>query len=394
MKNKETLTKMRKRYLYYKSLTNLWFLGAVWIYFYRIYIDDAQIGLLDSIAFFIGLIFEIPSGAIADRIGRKKMVNIGHALVGIGLLTQAIWTEFITFIIGQSVVMIGISFVSGSDDALFFQATEGNTDSHTWKKLITRWSQITLITILCATIIGWWLHTIDPRIPWILTAIAFFLSTLTLIWVPESQPWEKKESIIEELREVLGNISSGLGFFFHSRIAYYIPIIFVIQGLFYTYGYGLLKLVLLDRFGFDPFVGSVVVGSVSLFTVLLLEWLHRYIHRVTEWGMFLWIGFLSVTSLIMAVWNIWYWWYIVILMLYAGEHLIYPVINNWLQQKSPETQRSTILSIASFLRTIPYIFLAVMIGYLNNHDTLEYFLIFWSILIVISLWASKVLQKK
>jgi MFS family permease len=67
---------IRKRYLYYRALTNLWFLGAVWIYFYRVYIDDTQIGLLDSLAFFVGLIFEIPSGAIADRIGRKKMVNL------------------------------------------------------------------------------------------------------------------------------------------------------------------------------------------------------------------------------------------------------------------------------------------------------------------------------
>jgi hypothetical protein len=59
---------IESKYLAYKALTNMWFLSAVWIYFYRIYISDSEIGILDSIAFFIGLIFEIPSGAIADRI--------------------------------------------------------------------------------------------------------------------------------------------------------------------------------------------------------------------------------------------------------------------------------------------------------------------------------------
>jgi MFS family permease len=68
-------TSLEKRYIFYRVLNNLIFYNVVWLYFYRIYIDDGQIGLLDSISFFLGLLFEIPSGAIADAIGRKKVVR-------------------------------------------------------------------------------------------------------------------------------------------------------------------------------------------------------------------------------------------------------------------------------------------------------------------------------
>jgi hypothetical protein len=57
-----------RKYYVYKFISNLWFLSAVWLYFYRIFITDRDIGVIDGIAFFIGLLAEVPSGAIADRI--------------------------------------------------------------------------------------------------------------------------------------------------------------------------------------------------------------------------------------------------------------------------------------------------------------------------------------
>ncbi len=52
---------LKTRYIAYRVLTNLWFFSVVWLYFYRIYITDAEIGMLDALAFSIGLLFEIPS---------------------------------------------------------------------------------------------------------------------------------------------------------------------------------------------------------------------------------------------------------------------------------------------------------------------------------------------
>ena len=111
---------LSRKFLLYKLLTNLWFLGAVWLYFYRIYITDAQVGILDGVAFAIGLIAEVPSGVLADKFGRDKMVRLGQFLAGSGLIIQAFGHGLAQFMLGQATMMIGVSFVSGADEALFF----------------------------------------------------------------------------------------------------------------------------------------------------------------------------------------------------------------------------------------------------------------------------------
>ena len=53
------------------------------------------------------------------------------------------------------------------------------------------------------------------------------------------------------------------------------------------------------------------------------------------------------------------------------------VLNN----RAPEEQRATVLSVASFFKSLPYVLLAPIIGYLNTNGKLEYFLITWALLI-------------
>ena len=84
----------------YRMFTNLWFVGAVWLYFYRLFITDQQVGILDGMAFAIGLLAEVPSGALADKFGRDKMVKLGQILAGSGLLLQASGSSFSVFFIG------------------------------------------------------------------------------------------------------------------------------------------------------------------------------------------------------------------------------------------------------------------------------------------------------
>src|SRR3989344_3362750 len=129
---------LSRKYLAYKTLTNLWFVGAIWLYFYRIFITDQQVGILDGVAFAIGLIAEVPSGALADRFGRDKMVKFGQVLAGSGLLIQAFGSSFVPFFVGQVIMMIGVSFVSGADEALFFGKLNFAQTSVNWRKLVMR----------------------------------------------------------------------------------------------------------------------------------------------------------------------------------------------------------------------------------------------------------------
>ena len=375
---------LSRKYLIYELLTNLWFVGAIWLYFYRIFITDQQVGLLDGFAFAIGLIAEVPSGALADRFGRDKMVKLGQVLAGSGLLIQAFGSSFIPFFVGQAVMMIGVSFVSGADEALFFGKLNFDRSSVSWRKLVTHGSQFALVGSLFAVVTGGWLYSINPRIPWILTGLAFMSSTL-LIWSIKDTRIEKQtKKFSVELKEHLASIKTSFAQFRAPKLLLYIPIIITVQGLFYTAGWGLLRLVLLDRFHFDPFFGSLVIATSSLITVGILALMHKYAENMSEKRVVTLISLGAASSLLLSLADIGMWGYVVIFMLYAGEHVLYPFMSEILNNRAPEDQRATVLSVASFLRTLPYVALAPIIGYLNTHGDLEYFLVSWALLICLA----------
>jgi MFS family permease len=233
---------VEQTYLLYQLFGNMFFVSAVWLYFYRLFITDTQVGILDGIAFAIGLIAEVPSGALADKFGRSKIARLGLIFAGSGLFIQAVGGSFLPLFIGQSIMMIGMSFVSGADEALFFTKLDYNRESNQWRKLVTRGSQMALIGTLAATLLGGWLHTINPHIPWILNGITFFVAALLIWGLKDTSPIREKLSISDEVKTYFEGIVDGFKQFLSSELFRYVPIILTVQALFYATGWGLLRI--------------------------------------------------------------------------------------------------------------------------------------------------------
>jgi MFS family permease len=385
---------LSRKYLIYKVFTNLWFVGAIWLYFYRLFINDQQVGVLDGIAFAIGLVAEVPSGALADKFGRDRLVKLGQVLAGSGLLIQALSSTFLPLVFGQALMMIGVSFVSGADDALFYENLNFDKESQNWRKLVTRGSQVALIGTLFATIAGGSLYNLDPRMPWILNGLSFIIAALVIFNIKDLRPRKARQKFLPELRDYLNDIKTGFGQFRLPKLWIYVPFIIAVQGLFYTTGYGLLRLVLLDRFQFSTFLGSLAIASSSLITVALLAYLHKYSEKFSEKRVLISIGLGAAASLLLSLANIGLWGYFVILVLYAGEYILQPIMSEILNKRAPEDQRATTLSVASFFKTLPYVILAPIIGSLNNEGKLEYFLITWAAFIFFAVVLYAIVRRK
>lgn len=373
------------RYLLYRFFSSMWFMGAVWLYFYRLFITDQQVGLLDGMAFAIGLVAEVPSGALADKFGRDKIVRLGQILAGFGLIIQALGSNFFPFFVGQAVVMIGASFSSGADEALFFQRLDYKSDSVKWRKLVTRGGQVALLGSVIALTSGGLLHGVNPRIPWLLSGFAFIVSAIVIWSIKDTRKERTRQAFTPEIKEYLGDIVKGFREFTKPKFSFYIPLIIMVQGLFYTAGWGILRVILLDRFHFSPILGSFAIASVAIITVGMLHFMHQNAEKLSEKNVLSFISIAAASSLLLSIANIGLWGYFVILILYAGEHVLYPFMSEVINNRAEENQRATVLSVASFLRILPYIALAPIIGYLNTNKHLEYFLVAWAILIGLAL---------
>ena len=57
-------------------LNQAWFWLGIWILYYLRFTNYTGIGLIEAVVITTGFIFEIPTGALADLIGKKKTIII------------------------------------------------------------------------------------------------------------------------------------------------------------------------------------------------------------------------------------------------------------------------------------------------------------------------------
>jgi DHA3 family tetracycline resistance protein-like MFS transporter len=63
------------------------------------------------------LLFEVPTGLVADVYGRKRSVVIGYGLIGFGFVLESTTLDFATLLLAQVVWGIGATFISGAQEA-------------------------------------------------------------------------------------------------------------------------------------------------------------------------------------------------------------------------------------------------------------------------------------
>jgi MFS family permease len=81
-----------------------------------------EIFILQSFSSLITLVFEIPSGYVADRFGRKNSLLLASILFSIAAFIYYATNTFWIFIIAELCFGLAFAFLSGSDDALIYDS--------------------------------------------------------------------------------------------------------------------------------------------------------------------------------------------------------------------------------------------------------------------------------
>ena len=64
--------------------------------------------------------FEVPTGALADRFGRCRAMMLGSLLMAIGCVVDFNGRDFWTFALGEGLLALGMTLTSGADSAYLY----------------------------------------------------------------------------------------------------------------------------------------------------------------------------------------------------------------------------------------------------------------------------------
>lgn len=173
----------------------------------------AQIGIVVGLREFVVAALEIPSGAIADVLGRRRSMTFafaGYLAAYLLLASAASWGDFA---IGMAIIGVGDAFRTGTHKAMIFAwlAENDRTDDRVQVYGYTRsWSQIgsaVAIPIAAATVYA----TEQYAMVFLFSAVPAALNIVNLATYPQSLDGARQSRTLRDVATHLGSTLRSVG---------------------------------------------------------------------------------------------------------------------------------------------------------------------------------------
>lgn len=196
------------RFLYaFQFLRNVQLFGAVTVPFYQRWgrLDYTRMFILEaSFAAFI-LLLDVPTGALADRYGRRWSLTLGALFSGASFVMFGLVRAYPLFFVANFVCAVGYAFTSGADQALLYESLLAAGQADRARHHLSRYQAMASLGILLGFPAGSWIAGSSlfstPRalaFVFILSGIVFALSALPLWLIAEPA---RAQKVTDPLRE-------------------------------------------------------------------------------------------------------------------------------------------------------------------------------------------------
>ncbi|MFE0353475.1 MFS transporter [Streptomyces nigra] len=171
----------------YAVLANSLFQRGVFVlYLQQRGFSAGQVAVLQTLIYLVSGLAELPTGVIADRIGRRASIVIGQVLIAVCLLGQAASSQYWVFValfVGHGV---GMACVSGSDTALLYDLLVRRGATAGYVRIRSRFTLLGTVTSGVAIVLGGQLQRLSWTIVYVGSAACLVLAVLVLMArVPE-----------------------------------------------------------------------------------------------------------------------------------------------------------------------------------------------------------------
>lgn len=141
------------------------FILPIYVLYFRLYqVTIFEVALLAAIFEASILIFEIPTGLIADRFGQKLSVIIGFLLFGLSGLVFILHRNLGGFIAGEIILGLGEAFISGAGEALAVDSIGGDQAPARISKLFIWRSRVRIVMTSVFMLTAGYLYTMNVSV--------------------------------------------------------------------------------------------------------------------------------------------------------------------------------------------------------------------------------------
>jgi MFS family permease len=361
-----------------------WFMVANWLLFVLLFMNEQDFALFESIAFGAGILVEIPSGAIADLLGKRRTLIAAYSMQLLGIIGFLFASWCIGFIFfGNLIMIVSFALQSGALEALVYDTLlEKNKEQH-YDEIIGKAHSLTTLSIIIASTIGGIAWTFSEYAPWVLTSIGFFVALIVSLKFIEP----KIDSEVFSWKNFATQNKRGFYYLFKSDFRKYTFALVALSGSFLMWEVGIIRILMGRDFGYDGQTLSYLVAVsllVSFFTSYKFKNIRKRLGNMKGYGAMLgfaglaWLatGVLTGSLLLGAI--------VFTILTVTGslaELWTSVILNEHVKSKD----RATAISTMAFLIQAPYVFVVVLYGNLIATGNTEPFYIIVGVLLLVGL---------
>ena len=227
------------RYYAYNFFRQLAFVSAVLVPFFTEWggITLTQVQLLQSWFMLWIFLLEVPTGAVADFLGRKYSLALGGLAAIAGVLVYGSVPRYELFLLGEFLLAAGMALTSGADQALLYDSLVEAGRERDSKSILARAHTCTLLGVMVSAFIGSFIAKyLGLNAPMLLSAIPFLIAAVIALTFREP----RVHQAVSERRRYLHILTTGTAYFYrhpHLRLLAVDAVIVAAGGYFVIWLY-------------------------------------------------------------------------------------------------------------------------------------------------------------
>jgi len=350
----------------FKFCISLYFIDGVLIPFFTMWgqITFTQIMILQAWYMFWVFILEIPSGTIADYLGRKQTLILASISHIFAVLIYTSMPLFFIFLIGEFIWALAESLISGTGHAFIYDSLKMISESETEKSKVIfgRFESFGLIGYIVSAPIGSLLAAVfDLRAPMLFMAFPFMGAIFIALSFREPRTIQSSKK-----KEYLQIMKKGVKLFYSNKVlkilAYEMISIGAIAFLM-LWIYQAMLIQLKINIIYFGIIQALIVGSelIVLNSFKKLEHLLRSKRRyllfsgIITGAMVLIAGLSFTCALITPM-------IIAIILVIAFGMTRTPLLISYMNKYIPSEERTTVLSTINMFQTLTFVIAYPLVG--------------------------------
>lgn len=328
------------------------FIPVLALFYIASQVSLEQFTLIMGVFALSNFLLEVPTGIIADLIGNKKTLLIGRFCYVVEVFILAFFNGFLPFLIAKIVSGVGVSFVSGANEAFTYNTLKklGRENDH--KKFSGNMFMLTNACMAVVFIIGAYLFSLNYKLPAYASLPLITLGFVLTGFLHEPYKSRRRLTVASsfiQLKE--GLVCIRRHFIIRYLILFsllIIPILDITMSVSSAYFEKIL--IPVSWIGGIAFCASMISAGVG-------RNMHRFEEKIGDKQSLLLIQILLVAALLLMSLLVPYYGVVFYFLIPVASGFFYVLTNHYMNTHVDTTHRATVLSIQHLCNNLA-IFLA------------------------------------